>query len=148
MKHLGDITKINGAEIEPVDVITFGSPCQSVSVAGKRKGLKITCKSCGHVSQGEVLFACPICGEETDVAASALFFEAIRVIEEMQTATNRVPESGCFWKTCLGCYLQKKGKDFIAVLDNLQDLGFILDPNILDAQYMGVPTKKEDFHSL
>ena len=39
MKHLGDISKINGAEIEPVDVITFGSPCQDLSVAGKRKGL-------------------------------------------------------------------------------------------------------------
>jgi len=40
MKHLGDITKINGAEIEPVDVITMGSPCQDLSVAGKRAGLE------------------------------------------------------------------------------------------------------------
>ena len=38
MKHLGDITQINGAEIEPVDIITFGSPCQDLSVAGKREG--------------------------------------------------------------------------------------------------------------
>ena len=40
MKHMGDISKINGAEIEPVDIITFGSPCQDLSVAGKRAGLK------------------------------------------------------------------------------------------------------------
>lgn len=39
MKHYGDITRLNGAELEPVDIITFGSPCQDMSVAGKRAGL-------------------------------------------------------------------------------------------------------------
>lgn len=62
MAHLGDITKMNGAEIEPVDVITFGSPCQNLSIAGNGKGLA---------------------GQE-----SSLFFEAIRVIQEMRCATN------------------------------------------------------------
>lgn len=63
MKHLGDITKINGGEIEPVDIITFGSPCQDLSVAGQRKG----------IHEGE---------------RSNLFFEAIRIIREMREATS------------------------------------------------------------
>ena len=62
MKHLGDITQINGAEIEPVDIITFGSPCQDLSIAGKREGME---------------------GER-----SGLFFEAIMIIKEMRDATN------------------------------------------------------------
>lgn len=66
MKHLGDITKINGAEIEPVDVISGGSPCQDLSVAGKRAGLK-------HTDKGD---------EET--TRSGLFMEQIRVIKEMR----------------------------------------------------------------
>lgn len=63
MKHLGDVKNINGAEIEPVDIITFGSPCQDLSVAGARAGLH----------RGE---------------RSSLFFEAIRIIKEMREATN------------------------------------------------------------
>lgn len=62
MKHLGDITKINGSEIEPVDVITFGSPCQNLSIAGNRTGLS---------------------GEQ-----SSLFLEAVRVIQEMSPANK------------------------------------------------------------
>ncbi len=62
VKHLGDINKINGAEIEPVDIITFGSPCTDLSVAGKRAGL--------------------------NAERSGLFFQAIRVIKEMRCATN------------------------------------------------------------
>lgn len=63
MKHLGDITQINGAEIEPVDIVTFGSPCQDLSVAGTQKGL-------------------------IDGKRSSLFFEAIRIIMEMREATH------------------------------------------------------------
>ena len=59
MKHLGDVTKINGAEIEPVDIITFGSPCQDLSVAGKQAGIH-------------------------EGARSNLFFEAVRIIKEMR----------------------------------------------------------------
>ena len=62
MKHLGDINKINGAEIEPVDIITFGSPCQDLSVAGKRAGLK-------HENNGD---------DET--TRSGLFMEVIKII--------------------------------------------------------------------
>lgn len=70
MKHLGDISKVNGARIEPVDIITFGSPCQDLSVAGKRAGLK-------HEANGD---------EET--TRSGLFMEAVRIIKEMREATN------------------------------------------------------------
>ena len=64
MKHLGDITKIDGSKITPVDVITFGSPCQDLSVVGKREGLS---------------------GER-----SGLFMEAIRIIKEMRNATSKL----------------------------------------------------------
>ena len=66
MKHLGDITKIDGSKIPVVDVITFGAPCQDLSVAGSRKGMK-------HSEHGD---------EET--TRSGLFFEAIRIIKEMR----------------------------------------------------------------
>ena len=66
MKHLGDITKINGTQITPVDVITFGAPCQDLSVAGKRAGMK-------HEAAGD---------DET--TRSGLFYEAIRIIQEMR----------------------------------------------------------------
>lgn len=60
MKHLGDVSKVKGGEIEPVDIITFGSPCQDISIAGKRAGLK-------HADMGD---------DET--TRSGLFLEAIR----------------------------------------------------------------------
>ena len=63
MIHLGDITQINGAEIEPVDVITGGSPCQDLSVAGKRAGLA--------------------------GARSGLFMEQIRIVKEMREHDRR-----------------------------------------------------------
>lgn len=62
VKHLGDVSKINGAETDPVDIITFGSPCQDMSIAGKRSGL--------------------------DGSRSGLFYQAIRIIKEMRCATN------------------------------------------------------------
>ena len=62
MRHLGDVSSINGAEIEPVDIITFGSPCTDMSIAGKRAGL--------------------------EGAQSSLFYQAIRIIKEMRCATN------------------------------------------------------------
>lgn len=70
MKHLGSVTEIRGSKIPPVDVITFGSPCQDMSIAGKRAGLK-------HTEAGD---------EET--TRSGLFYEAIRIIREMREATH------------------------------------------------------------
>ena len=116
MKHLGDITQIDGAEIEPVDIICGGSPCQDVSVAGNREGLA---------------------GER-----SGLFFEAIRVIREMQEATNYEYPKAVVIENVPGLLSSNKGEDMRVVLDELQNLGFIVDPNILDAQYMGVPQRR------
>lgn len=63
MKHYGDVSKINGAELEPVDLITGGSPCQSLSVAGKRDGMSKKCLQCGHmVLATEESDICPECG--------------------------------------------------------------------------------------
>ena len=95
MKHLGDITKINGAEIEPVDVITFGSPCQDMSVAGKREGL---------------------CG-----ARSGLFMEAVRIIREMRGATGGKYPRFCVWENVPGAYSSNGGQDFRAVLEEIAE---------------------------
>lgn len=93
MVHLGDITKMNGAEIEPVDVITFGSPCQNLSIAGNGKGLA---------------------GQE-----SSLFFEAIRVIQEMRYATNgRFPQI-VIWENVYGAFSSTQGEDFRTVIETL-----------------------------
>lgn len=93
MAHLGDITKINGAEIEPVDVITFGSPCQNLSIAGNRAGLE---------------------GEQ-----SSLFKEAVRVIQEMRCATHgRYPQI-CIWENVYGAFSSSGGEDFRTVLEML-----------------------------
>ena len=101
MKHLGDVTKVNGADIEPVDIITFGSPCQDMSVAGKRAGLK-------HESNGD---------DET--TRSGLFMEAIRIIKEMRGATNGVYPRFAVWENVVGAFSSNGGEDFRTVLEEL-----------------------------
>lgn len=65
MKHLGDITKIHGDEIEPVDVITGGSPCQDLSIAGKQSGIKLKCDNCETLVEFvDSIHSCPNCGSE------------------------------------------------------------------------------------
>ena len=91
MRHLGDVSSINGADIEPVDIITFGSPCTDMSIAGKRAGL--------------------------EGAQSSLFYQAIRIIKEMRCATNgRYPRWVC-WENVVGAFSSNQGFDFKAVLD-------------------------------
>ena len=90
MKQLGDVTKINGAEIEPVNIISFGSPCQDLSVAGLQKG----------IHKGE---------------RSNLFFEAIRIIKEMRNATANVYPRFGVWENVPGAFSSNKGEDFRAV---------------------------------
>lgn len=140
MKHLGDITKINGAEIEPVDIITFGSPCQDLSVAGKQKGLT---------------------GER-----SGLFMEAIRIIKEMRNATNGIYPRFIVWENVPGAFSSNGGEDFRTVLQEISsitdDTVFITEPTkgkwlaageilgdnfslawrTLNAQYWGVPQRR------
>ena len=91
MKHYGDISQMDGGKIEPVDIITFGSPCTNMSIAGKRAGL--------------------------DGAQSSLFYQAIRIIKEMRCATNgRYPRWIC-WENVIGAFSSNRGFDFKAVLE-------------------------------
>lgn len=101
MKHLGDITKIDGAEIEAVDLVTFGSPCQDLSVAGKRAGLK-------HTDKGDA-----------ETTRSGLFLEAIRIIKEMREATNGNYPRFALWENVPGAFSSNKGEDFRLVLQEL-----------------------------
>ena len=101
MKHLVDISKISGADIEPVDLITFGSPCQDLSVAGKRAGLK-------HEANGD---------EET--TRSGLFMEAVRIIKEMRDATNGLYPRFALWENVPGAFSSNKGEDFRIVCEEL-----------------------------
>lgn len=99
MVHLGDITKMSGYTIPPVDVITFGSPCQDLSIAGKRAGMA---------------------GER-----SGLFSEAVRIIREMRYATFGAYPKYAVWENVPGAFSSNKGEDFHAVL---QSLCRIIDP--------------------
>lgn len=140
MKHYGNISAMDGGRIEPVDIITFGSPCQDMSVAGRRDGL--------------------------DGARSSLFYEAVRIIKEMRCATDgKYPRWIC-WENVPGAFSSNKGEDFKAVLEavigiaepNAQvsmpekaqwpyaDLymgdGWSVAYRTLDAQYWGVPQRR------
>ena len=152
MKHLGDISKINGAEIEPVDIITFGSPCQDLSVAGKRAGLK-------HEANGD---------EET--TRSGLFMEAVRIIKEMKEATNGEYPRFALWENVPGAFSSNKGEDFRIVLEELIKIveptaampavppkgwpyadsyagdGWSIAYRVFDAQYWGVPQRRRRIH--
>ena len=147
MKHLLNICNINGAEVEPVDVITFGSPCQDLSVAGKRAGIQ-------------------------DGERSNLFFEAVRIIKEMRDSTNGEYPKYAVWENVFGAFSSNKGRDFHAVLEALCSVcddtvsipepydakrtklvwnkaGEIVGDNYsiawrtLDAQYWGVPQRRK-----
>lgn len=140
MKHYGDISQMNGAEIEPVDIITGGSPCQDMSVAGKRAGL--------------------------DGERSGLFREQIRIIKEMREATNGQYPRYMVWENVPGALSSNKGADFRCVLEETARIkepgfdvpmpeknkwstaglimgeGFSIGWRILDAQYWGVPQRR------
>lgn len=160
MIHLGDISKINGAEIAPVDVITFGSPCQDLSVAGKRAGLK-------HEDNGD---------DET--TRSGLFMEAVRIIKEMRAndkASGRpahmVRPRFALWENVPGAFSSNGGEDFRTVLQELIKIvepeapevpapdkngwpyadcivgdGWSLAWRTFDAQYWGVPQRRRRIH--
>ena len=100
-RQLGSVTDINGAEVEPVDIITFGSPCQDLSVAGKQLGI--------HEGQ-----------------RSNLFFEAVRIIKEMRDADKANGRTGvdirprfAVWENVPGAFSSNGGEDFRAVLEAL-----------------------------
>ena len=148
MKHLGNVQNVRGGEIEPVDIITFGSPCQDLSVAGQRKGLK-------HIASGD---------DET--TRSGLFLEAIRIIKEMREATNGIYPRYAVWENVPGAFSSNKGEDFRTVLDELIKISepdavmpdvpkagwayadcysgdrWSLAYRVFDAQYWGVPQRR------
>lgn len=145
MKHYGDVSEINGADVEPVDIITFGSPCQDMSVAGKRAGL--------------------------DGARSGLFYQATRIIREMRDATNGRYPRWAVWENVPGAFSSNNGDDFKAVLEELISVarsergtvaavtipkpdrwdtagcvmgkGYSVAWRVLDAQYWGVPQRRK-----
>ena len=141
MKHMGDVSKLDGASLPPVDIITFGSPCQDMSVAGKRAGL--------------------------DGSRSNLFYEAIRIVKEMRCATNGKYPRFIVWENVPGAFSSNKGADFKAVLESVCSVkadsvsipvppkgkwtgaghidvadGFDIAWRTVDAQYWGVPQRR------
>ncbi|HFH7636749.1 TPA: DNA cytosine methyltransferase [Streptococcus agalactiae] len=138
VKHLGDISGIKGNEIEPVDIITFGSPCQDMSIAGKRAGLR--------------------------GLRSNLFYEAIRIIKEMREETHGEKPRYIVWENVPGAFSSNKGEDFFSVLKEIcgikghkidearpkkwQNAGLIMAGDfslawrVFDAQYWGVPQRR------
>lgn len=147
MIHLGDISKIDGTKIPPVTVITFGSPCQNLSIAGNREGLA---------------------GEQ-----SGLFMEAVRVIKEMRSVEHftksnepiRYPKFA-IWENVPGAFSSNMGNDFTTVLEELASIsggavtipkpekgwkhsgavigdGYSIAWRLFDAQYLGVPQRRK-----
>ena len=141
-KHYGDVSTLNGAELEPVDVITFGSPCQDMSIAGRRAGL--------------------------DGERSGLFHQAVRIIREMREATNGEKPRFIVWENVPGAFTSNGGNDFKAVLEAVIGIaqedapevpapeqgrwpaadiyvgdGWSVAYRVLDAQYWGVPQRRK-----
>lgn len=148
VKHLGSVTDIRGDQIDPVDVISFGSPCQDLSVAGKRAGLK-------HEDNGD-----------DKTTRSGLFMEAVRIIKEMRRATNGVYPRIALWENVPGAFSSNRGEDFRLVLEELIKIcepnavmppvpkkgwpyadcyrgnGWSIAYRVFDAQYWGVPQRR------
>ena len=141
MKHYGDISQMDGGKIEPVDIITFGSPCTDMSVAGRRAGLE---------------------GQQ-----SVLFYQAIRIIKEMRCATNGKYPRYIVWENVPGAFSSNSGEDFKAVLEAVIGVaepetqvpmpeknrwpyadcymgdGWSVAYRFLDAQFWGVPQRRK-----
>ena len=139
MKHYGDVSRMDGAEVEPVDIITFGSPCQDMSIAGKRAGL--------------------------GGSRSNLFYEAIRIVKEMRCATDGKYPRYIVWENVPGAFSSNKGADFQSVLEEVCSVkgyeihtprpekwanageivadDFSLAWRVFDAQYWGVSQRRK-----
>ena len=141
VKHYGDVSKLSGAELPPVAIITFGSPCQDLSIAGKRAGIH-------------------------DGDRSNLFFQAIRIIKEMRDVTNGRYPRYCVWENVPGAFSSHGGDDFKAVLEAVIGIkeegievpspenhrwpksdvylgdGWSVAYRVFDAQYWGVPQRR------
>lgn len=139
VEHYGDVSTLDGAELPPVDIITFGSPCQDMSIAGKREGL--------------------------GGSRSNLFYQAVRIVKEMRCKTDGRYPRFVVWENVPGAFSSNKGKDFRAVLEEIckvkdpcvyvpesakwQNAGEILGDGysvawrVFDAQFWGVPQRRK-----
>lgn len=129
MKHYGDISKIDVNDLEPVDLITGGSPCQDMSVAGKRQGMSKKCPQCTFTTVGNKdIDTCPECGAELEYTRSGLFMDQIRIVKEMrekdeleQLRSGRTAEyirpRFMLWENVVGAFSSNGGEDFRAVLE-------------------------------
>ena len=139
VRHYGDVSCLHGDSIEPVDIISFGSPCQDLSVAGKRDGL--------------------------EGSRSSLFFQAVRIIREMREATDGRYPRLCIWENVPGAFSSNGGEDFRCVIETLcqvaeksvhvprpqkwDSAGAVMGDSWslawrqLDAQYFGVPQRRK-----
>ena len=139
MKHYGDVSRMDGGKIEPVDIITFGSPCQDMSIAGRREGL--------------------------DGSRSSLFYEAVRIVKEMRCATDGKYPRYIIWENVPGAFISNRGADFQSVLEEICSVkgyeihtprpekwanageivadDFSLAWRVFDAQYWGVPQRRK-----
>jgi len=116
-----DVQTLTGAEIlrcvAAPDVIVWGSPCQDLSVAGKRRGLE---------------------GER-----SSMFYEGMRIINELREATDGRYPRVSVWENVVGALTSSRGRDFEAVLDHMDDAGAaVVEWAVLDAQHFGVPQRR------
>ena len=139
VEHYGDVSTLDGAKLPPVDIITFGSPCQDMSIAGKREGL--------------------------GGSRSNLFYQAVRIVKEMRCKTDGRYPRFVVWENVPGAFSSNKGEDFKAVLEEIckvkdpcvyvpgsakwQNAGEILGDGysvawrVFDAQFWGSPPEKE-----
>ena len=139
VEHYGDVSTLDGAQLPPVDIITFGSPCQDMSIAGKREGL--------------------------GGSRSNLFYQAVRIVKEMRCKTDGRYPRFVVWENVPGAFSSNKGKDFKAVLEEIckvkdpcvyvpesakwQNAGEILGNGysvawrVFDAQFWGVPQRRK-----
>ena len=139
VEHYGDVSTLDGAKLPPVDIITFGSPCQEMSIAGKREGL--------------------------GGSRSNLFYQAVRIVKEMRCKTDGRYPRFVVWENVPGAFSSNKGKDFKAVLEEIckvkdpcvyvpesakwQNAGEILGDGfsvawrVFDAQFWGVPQRRK-----
>ena len=139
MKHYGDVSRMDGWKIKPVDIITFGSPCQDMSIAGRREGL--------------------------DGSRSSLFYEAVRIVKEMRCATDGKYPRYIVWENVPGAFSSNKGADFQSVLEEICSVkgyeihtprperwanageivadDFSLAWRVFDAQHWGVPQRRK-----
>lgn len=144
MLHYGDVSKIHGEELPPVDIITFGSPCQDLSKAGKQKGIK-------NKNMGD-----------SETTQSGLFIEAIRIVYEMRKATHGRYPTFIVWENVPGAFSSNHGHDFQTVLQEITKADIPMPASgkwanagmvrggaicaawrLFDAQYWGVPQRRK-----